>query len=104
MQAIFTYIFLNETSETFDKCMNFIERLTEIKLSELIIHSQKLIINQLLFNYHRAPGKVLNGLKKAISLSSESGKQEIVSRIIILDAFYCKFTIINMSKKFRWKV
>lgn len=77
-QAIYTFILLNESQETFEKCIAVVERLTDLKLTELVMHSQKLIVNQLLFNYHRAPGKVLIGLKKVIGLPSESNKQEVV--------------------------
>lgn len=62
--------------------MSIIEELTQMKISQLLFHHQKAVVNQLLFNYQRNPDKVLLALQNVIGGSNgKESKQQMVSEI-----------------------
>jgi len=49
------------------------------QMPDLIMHSQKMIIHQLLFNYHLPSNKVINGLAEILGVNESNQKEAIVS-------------------------
>lgn len=65
----------------FKKCIAVIEELTNTKISQLLFHHQKSVVNQLLFNYQRDPDKVLFALQNVISGSGTRESKEQMVRM-----------------------
>lgn len=55
---------------------------TFFQVPELVVHCQKLIIHQFLFNYHKDEDKVLRGLVQVLSMSQSASniKEKVVSK------------------------